>query len=248
VASTGREPQRSSQWFLWIWCGVVLVFFSISHSKLATYIFPMMPALAILLAPHIAARPRRIHRAAWVVGGLVALIGCGFAYKALRTSPATCDAVLGYTGAALVIAILGIVLASRSAVAATAASIAAFQALIVSYTLLPPMRTAKPLVPMVRGLVGPQTRLFSVDQYRQSVAPYLGRTLHLVRYQGELQFGITQEPARFTATLEEFEQEWRRLSDAVAFVDRETLPTLEEHALPMRIVARDDQTVVLARD
>ncbi len=39
--------------FLAIYCGVVFVFFSASHSKLLPYVLPMMPALAVLLAPHI---------------------------------------------------------------------------------------------------------------------------------------------------------------------------------------------------
>ncbi len=34
--------------FLWVWCGVVVLFFSFSHTKLPSYIFPAFPALALL--------------------------------------------------------------------------------------------------------------------------------------------------------------------------------------------------------
>ena len=34
--------------FLWLWCGVVIVFFSLSRTKLPSYIFPAVPALALL--------------------------------------------------------------------------------------------------------------------------------------------------------------------------------------------------------
>ena len=34
--------------FLWLWCGVVVLFFSLSRTKLPSYIFPAVPALALL--------------------------------------------------------------------------------------------------------------------------------------------------------------------------------------------------------
>jgi 4-amino-4-deoxy-L-arabinose transferase-like glycosyltransferase len=34
--------------FLWLWCGVVVLFFSFSRTKLPSYIFPAVPALALL--------------------------------------------------------------------------------------------------------------------------------------------------------------------------------------------------------
>ncbi len=42
---TGRQELLL---FLWIWCGVVVLFFSFSHTKLPSYIFPAFPALALL--------------------------------------------------------------------------------------------------------------------------------------------------------------------------------------------------------
>lgn len=42
---TGRQEVLL---FLWIWCGVVVLFFSFSRTKLPSYIFPAFPALALL--------------------------------------------------------------------------------------------------------------------------------------------------------------------------------------------------------
>ncbi|MDE2180507.1 MAG: glycosyltransferase family 39 protein [candidate division NC10 bacterium] len=42
---TGRQELLL---FLWIWCGVVVLFFSFSRTKLPSYIFPAVPALALL--------------------------------------------------------------------------------------------------------------------------------------------------------------------------------------------------------
>ena len=44
--------------FLWIWCVFVLLFFSLSDSKLVTYILPAVPALALLCAGHPAGEAR----------------------------------------------------------------------------------------------------------------------------------------------------------------------------------------------
>jgi 4-amino-4-deoxy-L-arabinose transferase-like glycosyltransferase len=42
---TGRQELLL---FLWLWCGVVVLFFSFSRTKLPSYIFPAVPALALL--------------------------------------------------------------------------------------------------------------------------------------------------------------------------------------------------------
>jgi 4-amino-4-deoxy-L-arabinose transferase-like glycosyltransferase len=49
-----RFETRSAFWFLLIWAGFILLFFSISGSKLPTYILPMLPPLALLIGIFIA--------------------------------------------------------------------------------------------------------------------------------------------------------------------------------------------------
>jgi hypothetical protein len=122
-----------------------------------------------------------------------------------------------------------------------------FQALIVAYTSLPPERTARALAAAARSVIGPQTRLFSVGQYRQSVAPYLGRTLCLVGFRGELDFGIAQAPAAFVPTVSAFVEEWRHSDDAVAFMEPAIWAQLKARDLPMRVIARDGRSVAVSR-
>ncbi len=66
---------------LWSWCAFVLFFFSISHSKLPTYILPMMPALAVLLAPYLVRRTASIPIAAWITAGLLLLAAIGLVVR-----------------------------------------------------------------------------------------------------------------------------------------------------------------------
>jgi hypothetical protein len=68
-----------------------------------------------------------------------------------------------------------------------------------------------------------------------------------VMYRGELAFGIEQESARFIPTLEQFAQVWNAAADAVAFVDPKTFEQLRAQDLPMRLLAHDDRSVVVAR-
>jgi 4-amino-4-deoxy-L-arabinose transferase-like glycosyltransferase len=241
-----RGPEGSTPWFLLIWCVFTVFFFSASHSKLPTYVLPIMPALAVLIAPRIADARTRVRSAAWIAFGLVAFIAAGLVILGRRSGEMPFS-VLAWSAIAGSIAALGALFATRRALAPIAASVLAFQALIVSYSALPPLRTAKWLVDDVRPVIGPRTRLFSVDQYRQSIPPYLGRTLRPVMYRGELEFGIAQESGHFIESLDQFIAEWLRQSDAVAFIDAPLMQTLEAHQVPMRVIARDDRTVAVAR-
>lgn len=49
-----NRSERPAAWFLMIWAGFVVVFFSLSSSKLPTYILPAMPPLAILMGRYVA--------------------------------------------------------------------------------------------------------------------------------------------------------------------------------------------------
>ena len=109
------------------------------------------------------------------------------------------------------------------------------------------MRTPARLVAAARPSIGPDTQFFSVNQYRQGVAPYLGRTMRLAMYQGELAFGVGQESAKFIPTLEQFIGEWQVASDAVAFVDPATFKDLTARNVPMRLLTQDARSVVVAR-
>ena len=44
------DEQTAARWFLWLWALAVIVLFSISKTKLVTYILPAMPPLALLIA------------------------------------------------------------------------------------------------------------------------------------------------------------------------------------------------------
>ena len=232
---------------LWTWCAFVLFFFSISHSKLPTYILPMMPALAVLIAPYLVKRSSSTPLAAWITGGLLLLAAIGLIVGAHHKAGAIPSPLLIWSIVGAGIGIAGALGARRSWIAAALGCVLGFQALMMAYSNFPPVRNSKGLVAAARPSIGPDTQLFSVNQYRQGVAPYLGRTLRMVMFRGELAFGIEQESAGFIPTLEQFIEQWTAAADAVAFVDPATFQDLSARNVPMRPLARDGRSVVVAR-
>lgn len=248
---TGFKPRR----FLLIYAAVTLVFFSASGSKLAPYILPMFPVLAALAGAHAAEPWRLAKQAARIGAGLVVLIAvAAVVYSARRNAFVPGQALLWLAAAAL-IALLAPLATLRFArleaptatVVTAAAAILAWQCLLCAYAVIPPARSARDLVAATRPAVGAQTRLYSVGQYRETISPYLGRTLTLVGYEGELAFGLAAEPGRQELSVGAFKALWGTSCDAVAFFDPGIWDSWRRQGFPGRVLAADSYTVAVSR-
>jgi 4-amino-4-deoxy-L-arabinose transferase-like glycosyltransferase len=249
-----RNERYSTSGFLGIFCVVTFVFFSVSHSKLAPYVLPMMPALAVLLAPRIASRVGAPVRAALIISVLFILLGAGLWIATLRGNGGVPIPLVVWIGVAFAVGVGGALVSSRAVatraswVPAALGTVLSAQALMMAFTYFPPAQSSNALVARVRPFIGPRTQLFSVDQYRQSVPPYLGRTLRLVRYEGEMKFGIeAASDAGYIPTLETFAATWDRSTDALAIVDVDALDALRARQLPFQLRATDGRSVVITR-
>ncbi len=239
--------------FLLVYCALTLVFFSASGSKLAPYIMPMMPVLAALVG---AAGPdlARLARGAARAGGALMLVAAvGLLIYSARRNSFVPQAAYYWAGAAALAALAGAATARLAArrelalvVASTAIAALAWQCLLYEYAVIPPARSARDLVAAVRPYIGPGTALYSVGQYRETVSPYLARTLQLAGYEGELQFGLSEEPARRLST-PQFAARWSAGGDAVAFFDPGVWDRLRRQGLPGRVLAADNNTVAVSR-
>ena len=261
--------------FLVIFAGVTLVFFSISGSKLATYILPMFPPLAAFTAVAVADRPGFLRRSTRVAAGLGLFVAAGLLVYSQRRNGLIPPQAVGWAIAAAVAALIAVgaswrrdetgTSAARPGEAVTPGQLAArsswpsftvaltfvfiWQALLCEYTVIPPSRSAYALVKAVAPDVHSGTALYSVGEYRQTIPPYLGRTLTLVSFAGlgELDFGEAEEPGRQTATPAEFVRRWRAQSDAIAFFDPRVWDHYRQQGLPGRVIARDGFTVAVSR-
>ena len=237
--------------FLGLFAACTLLFFSASGSKLAPYILPLLPPLAVLAAASVrdaAAFARGAARVGLLLVGMV--VAAGLAWSARRNSYVPHTAVL-WCAAALLAALAAVILtwgrgrAARTAtLAAALGGVLAWQCLLCAYGAIPPARSARDLAAAVGPFVGAQTRLYSVGQYRETLSPYLGRTLQLVDFEGELQFGLTQEPQQ-RMTVQQFIERWRREPGAIAFVDPRRWEALRRAGMTGEVLAADDDTAAV---
>jgi len=249
AGSAGFKPRK----FLVIFCAVTLVFFSASGSKLAPYILPMMPVLAALTGAYVR-DPRRLARHAARVGAVLTVVVAAalLIYGARRNSYVPHEALYWALAGVLIALAAGAssyvprLAAVPTVLITVVAASLAWQCLMSAYTATPPSRSARELVRSVRPYIGAQTPLYSVGQYRETVSPYLGRTLQLVGYEGELRFGQDEEPARRMST-EQFADRWSSGGEAVAFFDPGVWDTLRRQGLPGRVIAADNYTVAVSR-
>ena len=251
AAGAGRRfrPLR----FLLSYAAVTLVFFSASGSKLAPYILPMVPVLAAITGAYRGEPGRLARQAARAAAPLVALVAAGLLIYSARTNSYVPRAALAWALAAAGVALLAALVSFRRqarpltlVLAAALGASLAWQSLMCAYTLIPPSRSARALARAVQPFVSAHTPLYSVGQYRETLSPYLGRTLQLADYEGELRFGLDEEPER-RMTIEQFAARWSAGGEAVAFFDPGVWDDWRRRGLPGRVLAADNYTVAVSR-
>jgi len=248
---------------LWIWCVFVLVFFSISDSKLIPYILPAIPALALLCA----GRERGDSQAALLMGALLSLASGAavLAYASGVWSSAEARQLLGLIRPMLfcmcALLVLGALLAaaltlrSRPLAALIALSGAWFLAsasFLVAANAAQSLYSAKDIALEVRRMAAepegaPGVPVFAVQAYQQSLAFYLQRPLVLVDYRDEFDLGLSQDPQRGIANLRQFAAVWLPIAQGFAVLPPRSRDRLSELGLPMREVARFPDRVLISR-
>jgi 4-amino-4-deoxy-L-arabinose transferase-like glycosyltransferase len=247
--------------FLLLWAALVFVFFSISSSKLVSYILPMFPALALLIGARLAqtgARWLAWHALPSAVAGIVLLaLLPGIEHYASREVPAelfqhyavwlTVAALLQVAGAAA-----AAWLAWRGRPAAALAVLAcaglAFAQLVLSgHESLSTANSAYYVAQKIKPELKPAMPFYSVNTYDQSLQFYLRRSTTMVVYKDELGFGIEQEPQKFIADFAQFENAWNAEREALALMSPDAYDMFSAKGLPMRLVARDTRRIVVAR-
>jgi 4-amino-4-deoxy-L-arabinose transferase-like glycosyltransferase len=250
---TEPAPQFKPLRFLLIFALLTLLFFSASGSKLAPYILPMLPPLAAIVGVH-AAEPGFFRNVARASAGLVVLAGAGVLIYCARKNSYLPQETLIWAGVAIAASLVAVLVTWRKerdvltqALVTAAAGTLAWQALLCEYATTPPVRSARNLVAAVKPYVHPGTTLFSIGQYRETLSPYLERTLIVVGFRGDLTFGLRAEPEKQQATEEKFPDLWRSMTDAVGFFEPKVWARYQSEGLPGRVVAADAYTVVVSR-
>jgi 4-amino-4-deoxy-L-arabinose transferase-like glycosyltransferase len=251
--------QFSATLFLWIWVVFICVFFSISDSKLMPYILPAMPALAVLIAalPLPTLKRDLLMTSILTSGAALALGAASFALPRLvPVSPGRPYFLLLAKPArevALLLLVSGLFVWVQRVRDATRSAAVLGVGWCLAVLLL--VRTASLVAPIYSGIglaaaLPPADRLaplYSVRTYDQSLTFYLQRTVTLVGYRGELDYGLRKSPDQEITDVDGFLTTWNSQSKAYAVMDKRTFDTFKERGVPMRTVGENVGQVMVAR-
>jgi 4-amino-4-deoxy-L-arabinose transferase-like glycosyltransferase len=245
--------------FLWVWMVFICVFFSLSDSKLIPYILPVMPALALLIAGSSPAVVRRdiAMTAALTLGVAVALaVACVWAPRHLPATERNAYFLLlakPLWEIAALLAVAAVVALLQRHRDVTRAAVFLSVGWCLAGLLL--MRGAAAVAPLYSGVglarsLGILPRdipLYSVGTYDQSLPFYSQRTVKLVAYRGELDYGLRHDPSADIPSVTEFIGQWRALTEGYAVMETSMYDDLKSRGIPMREIARNIRRVLVAR-
>ncbi len=239
-------PER----FLVLWVAVIYLFFSISNSKLPFYLVPVLPPIALLMARTIFQLNHEQLLRRYVTILLLGILAAGGAYfyqfeqflNTQLTVPAS-DQVLGWLLAGTTLLASGwafgywLVACKKieTGLAVTAlSSLLGFQLVMQDIDNIAPDLSSYRIAQQIAARPRPAP-IYSVGVYRQSLSFYLKRPVTVVAYQGELAFGLEQEPAQGIDTLDTFKIVWRTTPEALAVMQEKTFELLRR-SLPMDVI------------
>ncbi|MDE2118803.1 MAG: glycosyltransferase family 39 protein [Betaproteobacteria bacterium] len=256
-ADRAFNPER----FLLIWTVFIYVFFSVSSSKLPSYLLPMFPALALLMGKQVA--EMNVRRLFWLVFpalplGLLALGLAPFTAR-LADTPLQVQMYGEYAywlAAAALIWLLGTVSAwvflrrdnkTVAVLALALGSLLAAQIGTSGYNIIAKERSAYLIADAIRPYVKADVPFYSVADYEQTLPFYLKRTFTLVQYQDEMAFGIMQEPQRWIPDIASFAKVWQAQPEALAFMPVYMYQQLKQQELAMKIIFENTQYIVVSK-
>jgi 4-amino-4-deoxy-L-arabinose transferase-like glycosyltransferase len=258
--ATGRGFQPKKM--LLIWALFIFLFFSISDSKLPSYILPIFPALALLIAALLARAGVRTLYLTAAVFGLPAAIGLAFVQRIPDTARDAFSAALLvkhlpwiYAALALIVAgAIGAIWIARrnkdgAVVLLAAAGFLAGQIVIVGHEPQGRYSAGVDHLPAIRAALTPDTKMYLVGRYEQALPFYLQRTMTLVAHTDEMEFGLQQEPQLWIPTVEAFAERWKTDDAAgkkeMAIVAPEFYPQLQQLGLKMHVIGSDPRRIIV---
>lgn len=265
-ASKAIEKEKTkfqAQKMLLLWASFIFFFFSISGSKLPSYILPIFPALAILIAcslEQLKVIHLRINAGLLILIGLAALV---FAPKIANLAKHVYEnelyaAMVPWATASAVIALVGGIIAfafvSRkrdlSILVLALSAYFAGQVVFIGHDQWGKYSAGVYHLDAIKGELKESTPIFAVGRYEQSLPFYLRRTTILVEHPDEMEFGLGIQPELWIPKREDFVAKWRAIAaqngSAVAFVRPEIYQEFIQQQVPMRVIGEDPKRIVIA--
>jgi len=224
-----RRRENAEAWFFATWAAFILVFFSMSQSKLINYVLPLFPPLAVLIGRWLAAVMtlpdafRRMQAGLWTFCVLCTLMAAALCAAVLRPGiihdASQAAALRPYAFVLAAILVVGglralvprsVAGAARgAAVAMTATFVFVFGVLSFAMPIID-VRSSKDVALAARELVRPGDRVYHYHGFFHDFTYYTGSVVGLVSYRDELELqflGPADLKARFIDDAE-FRREW----------------------------------------
>ena len=247
----------------------IVAFFSVSGSKLPSYVLPACAPLAVLLAHQLCSAtpfPRwSLAAGAAGLGGLLVSASLLFGVPDLAgqlgvnldldpdmVGPyAALGPWLGAGGAGLLSGAVLLLVLPESRRIGACLSLGLLGLFAASCGLhgaraLAPFNSTGPWVASWAHRPTADSRLFSVGTYDQTLDFYLQRTVTLVDFRDELDFGLQQEPGLAIQDLSRFRATWGQRAGDHAIMEPGRFESLRASGLAMQLVARDSRHVLVS--
>jgi 4-amino-4-deoxy-L-arabinose transferase-like glycosyltransferase len=244
-----------------LWSAFVVLFFSASGSKLPAYVLPAFPALALVLGRYLEAAPER-RLALWSALTIpVALVLVVVAYRVPlgakdEWTRAMYAQAMPWAVAAAVVLLVGSIFTTLLLYRGKrwpALALAAFAAILLidcgeeAYEEMTPRQSGVAVAEKMRSAARPDSRLYFVGHYEQTVPFYLKRTLQLFDYEDEFETGQKAEAKFAKRELHEFPPEWSRPGDALAIMLPRVYEKMKAQGLPMVVLHADPKRVLVRK-
>jgi 4-amino-4-deoxy-L-arabinose transferase-like glycosyltransferase len=259
----------SWQRFALVWSAVIFVFFSLSESKLPSYILPVFPALALLIGWQLT-RLSDATLASLTVPLVVAIgvvtFAVVFEYAPMATRFAGAgqplEPLLAYAPwiqGGCAIAFLGGIAGwwwlkrhkcTPAVLIVALTSLAGAQLVLTGHDVLAESRSTAPILSRVVAAHGPlrtDVPFYTVRTYDQTLPYYLGRTVVPVDHRDELAMGLASEPDKAIASVGEWRRRWEAADQAYAIMQPDEYDELKRGGVPMVELARDARHIVVSR-
>jgi 4-amino-4-deoxy-L-arabinose transferase-like glycosyltransferase len=248
--------------FLLIWSAFTFLFFSASGSKLASYILPVFPALALLTGRYIAGASRRALLWQTLPFGIagIAIIVLAPTVTARGNAELPAELLAGYvpwlvlTGIALLAgsALFGVLEArgrrSAAVLVLAAGGLAAALLPLSGHNTLSSVYSSYQIVQKIRLQLKPGTPFYVVNTFDHTLPYYLGRPVTMVSYKDELAVAIGWEPNKFLADYAAFARAWEKDEAPFAMFAPDDLPDFQKRfPVAMVEIARDPRRVIVTK-
>lgn len=234
--------------FILLFCIFVLLFFTKSNSKLPHYILPLFPLLAIVIGVYLNnTEPKKL---AWLMLPTV-LFGLGGAYAIWKLDPNATIWIAGVLVFAFLIMVAFIMLRSQQkwhgAMTLAIATVALITVTARNYDEHFPKKVTTEVAQSIKKYLTPETRLYAINIYDQSLPFNLKRIFTLVEYVDEFEMGQKAEPKKHIARMNDLPAAWNAPGPAMAIIQPGDVEKLKALGIGFDIIYRDERRLAIRK-